>query len=266
MARKPIPDAVQNSILLKSRRRCCLCFWLEGKDEVQKGQIAHLDQDNENADEDNLCFLCFDHHEDYDGTTRIAKGLREDEVRHWRNELYREMEYRFRTVRKRDFKLSVVRFVICGPEDRFYAKLKLRNTGELAVRSPVITIRLPEGVDGKLPDRRHVSDMGTYTVSTPVFDLYAMEESVEDIFEPNGRVAIQSMGGLNPVLLQGHSWPFDGLVFRGKQHAPGTVIPFEYRVDGEDMTPFMGTFEAAIPATPGEFDIDDDAVFESDDQ
>jgi hypothetical protein len=95
-SRKAIPDETQKNVLTKSRRRCCLCFWLEGKDEVQKGQIAHLDGDNENNAEDNLAFLCFVHHDDYDGTTRLAKGLRMDEVKHWRDELYREIAYRFR--------------------------------------------------------------------------------------------------------------------------------------------------------------------------
>ena len=87
--RKAIPNEVQKNVLIKSRRRCCLCFGLEGRDEDQKGQIAHLDGDNENAAEDNLAFLCFDHHDEFDGTTRLAKGLREDEVKHWRDHLYR---------------------------------------------------------------------------------------------------------------------------------------------------------------------------------
>src|SRR5690348_12343284 len=119
MARKPIPGETQKNILTKSRRRCCLCFWLEGLDEVQKGQIAHLDGDNENAAEDNLAFLCFDHHDDFDGTTRLAKGLRQDEVRHWRDELYKEMEYRFRTSRKRDIELKFRGFVWAVEHDSF---------------------------------------------------------------------------------------------------------------------------------------------------
>ena len=95
MARKKISTETEAHILLKSRRRCCLCFWLDGVDEVQKGQIAHLDQNNQNAGEDNLAFLCFDHHDEYDGKTRIAKGLKETEVKSWRDELYKEMEHRF---------------------------------------------------------------------------------------------------------------------------------------------------------------------------
>jgi len=72
-----------------------LCFWLDGVDEVQKGQIAHLDQNNQDAQESNLVFLCLDHHDEYDGTTRIAKGLTEAEAKTWRDELYKEMEHRF---------------------------------------------------------------------------------------------------------------------------------------------------------------------------
>ena len=65
MARKAIPEATQVSIFVKSRRRCCLCFGLKGEDEVKKGQLAHLDGDNENFAEGNLAFLCFEHHDEY---------------------------------------------------------------------------------------------------------------------------------------------------------------------------------------------------------
>src|SRR6266404_8805058 len=107
MTRKAIPEDTQTSILLKSRRRCCLCFWLKGEDEVKKGQFAHLDGDHENSAEGNLAFLCFDHHDEYDSTTRISKGLREKEVRRWRDELYKEMQYRFRTIKTRSLDLKL---------------------------------------------------------------------------------------------------------------------------------------------------------------
>ena len=94
--RQQVVDSAQAAVLIRSRRRCCLCFWLKGEDEVMKGQIAHLDQDNSNSEEDNLCFLCLNHHDEYDSRTSQSKGFRESEVRRWRDELYREMEYRFR--------------------------------------------------------------------------------------------------------------------------------------------------------------------------
>jgi hypothetical protein len=96
MPRKAVPEETQNKVLIQSRRRCCVCFWLSGVDEIQKGQIAHLDKDNTNFAEDNQVFLCLEHHDEYDGKTRQSKGLREKEVRHWRDELYKEMAYRFR--------------------------------------------------------------------------------------------------------------------------------------------------------------------------
>ncbi len=94
--RPSIPLPTERAVLVKSRRRCCLCFWLEGIDEVQRGQIAHLDHDRTNNNEDNLCFLCTkEHHDDYDSKRRQSKGLQKGEVKHYRNELYKEMELRF---------------------------------------------------------------------------------------------------------------------------------------------------------------------------
>jgi hypothetical protein len=87
---------IERAVLVKSRRRCCLCFWLEGIDEVQRGQIAHLDNDAANNKLDNLCFLCNkEHHDDYDTKRSQSKGLTKSEVKQYRRELYKEMELRF---------------------------------------------------------------------------------------------------------------------------------------------------------------------------
>lgn len=94
--RPSIPLPTERAVLIKSRHRCCLCFWLEGIDEVQRGQIAHLDHDRTNNNEDNLCFLCTkEHHDDYDSARSQSKRLQIGEVKHYRNELYKEMELRF---------------------------------------------------------------------------------------------------------------------------------------------------------------------------
>src|SRR5688572_11541664 len=149
MARKAIPEATQASILLKSRRRCCLCFWLKGEDEVKKGQLAHLDGDNENAAEDNLAFLCLEHHDEYDSIPRLSKGLREQEVRRWRDELYKEMEYRFRTVRKHSCEVSVVRLLRTIEDtqyDYYCAEFRLKNTGDAELRTPVVSFHLSEAL------------------------------------------------------------------------------------------------------------------------
>src|SRR5688500_7944698 len=69
----------------------------EGRGRGEEGTACAPRRRHENAAEDNLVFLCLEHHDEYDSTTRLSKGLREQEVRGWRDELYKEMEYRFRT-------------------------------------------------------------------------------------------------------------------------------------------------------------------------
>lgn len=88
MPRIPIPESIQDQVLLLSRRRCCICFGLNGNVEVKSGQIAHLDHDNSNNELDNLAFLCLQHHDQYDGEASQSKNLRESEVKQFRRELY----------------------------------------------------------------------------------------------------------------------------------------------------------------------------------
>jgi len=90
--RKKTRDAVQAEVLVLSRRRCCICFGLKRDDTVKKGQIAHLDGDPGNNDRSNLAFLCFDHHDEYDGRTSQSKGFTVDEVKAYRSELYAQFE------------------------------------------------------------------------------------------------------------------------------------------------------------------------------
>lgn len=90
--RKPprvrIPDHKETSVLDKSRRRCCLCFQLKGDLTEKLGQIAHLDQNASNYAEDNLAWLCWDHHTQYDSTTRQHKNYTIHEVKAARSKLY----------------------------------------------------------------------------------------------------------------------------------------------------------------------------------
>jgi hypothetical protein len=64
------------------------CFGLHGDVDVKAGQIAHLDHDNKNNEADNLAFLCLNHHDQYDSKTSQSKGLREDEIKQFRTDLY----------------------------------------------------------------------------------------------------------------------------------------------------------------------------------
>src|ERR1022692_76117 len=90
--RMPTPTDVERRVLTQSRRRCALCFHLHRDTREKKGQIAHLDRRRSNSIEDNLAFLCFDHHSDYDSTTRQHKNYTVDELKHARRELYRWVE------------------------------------------------------------------------------------------------------------------------------------------------------------------------------
>src|ERR1044072_2588604 len=87
MSRKAVPANTQTAVLVRSRRRCCICFGLNRDTSLKVGQIAHLDHNNTNNAEDNLAFLCFDHHDEYDSKTSQRKGLTEGEVKTFREEL-----------------------------------------------------------------------------------------------------------------------------------------------------------------------------------
>lgn len=89
MAKRPkIPTSVQTAVLTESRRRCCLCFHLDGDDSEKPGQIAHLDHDPTNNAEDNLAWLCLPHHDRYDSRTSQSKGLTIEEAKGARRSLY----------------------------------------------------------------------------------------------------------------------------------------------------------------------------------
>lgn len=82
------PESIAD-LLLRSRRRCCVCFALSGDSTPKRGQIAHLDRDASNNLADNLAFLCLEHHDEYDSRTSQSKGLTEREVRRFRSQLER---------------------------------------------------------------------------------------------------------------------------------------------------------------------------------
>jgi hypothetical protein len=89
MSNRPkIPPQIEAAVLVKSGRRCCLCFGLHHDLTIKRGQIAHVDRNRTNNDEKNLAFLCFDHHDEYDSTTRQSKGLTQLEVVTYRQRLY----------------------------------------------------------------------------------------------------------------------------------------------------------------------------------
>lgn len=90
--RKRITSVVETRLLTLSRRRCCVCAALENDISVKTdGQIAHVDRDRSNNELDNLAYLCFRHHDLYDTVRRQSKGITAHELKHYRNELYRNL-------------------------------------------------------------------------------------------------------------------------------------------------------------------------------
>ncbi|GAI25601.1 unnamed protein product, partial [marine sediment metagenome] len=74
----------ETEVLLKSKRRCCLCFGLNQNLKEKKGQIAHLDKDPSNDKLDNLAFLCLEHHDQYDSKTSQSKSIQINEIKAYR--------------------------------------------------------------------------------------------------------------------------------------------------------------------------------------
>ena len=87
--RKRIPPNIEKEVLTKSRRRCALCFHLNRDTREKNGQIAHLDRRRSNSTEDNLVWLCLDHHSEYDSQTSQHKNYTIEEVTEARRALYR---------------------------------------------------------------------------------------------------------------------------------------------------------------------------------
>jgi hypothetical protein len=85
--RKKIPEAIETEVLLSSARRCALCYGLDGDLGRKKGQIAHIDQDSSNANENNLVYLCMDHHDEYDSTTSQTKNVTSRELTEYKQRL-----------------------------------------------------------------------------------------------------------------------------------------------------------------------------------
>jgi hypothetical protein len=185
-------------------------------------------------------------------------------VRKWRDELYREMEYRFRTVRRRELRLSVRKLVLVGIAGHSKLHFRLTNSGETEIRRPTVAIRLPDGVAAKTPRRPQRVNLPfnqSFEMSVP-FDLFSMSESTEDLFESNGRVGIISpLPPVNSVLLSGHCVDFDGLDVNLKAYPLGSELALDYRIDAEEMQSVRGTLR--VPVSPeAEWGMED--IYEDD--
>lgn len=83
-----IPNEVEADVLIKSKRRCCLCYGIKNDLEEKAGQIAHLDNDCSNNKFDNLAYMCLEHHNKYDSKTSQSKNYTIKETKYYRGKLY----------------------------------------------------------------------------------------------------------------------------------------------------------------------------------
>lgn len=92
--RKYIPAKVQTNVQTNSAGRCVICYGT-GKctDPMYPNvQIAHIDKDNENNQEDNLALLCIHCHNLYDSTLRQGKNYTAGAIKTWRKKLYDDVQ------------------------------------------------------------------------------------------------------------------------------------------------------------------------------
>lgn len=95
-------------VLMKSGRRCSICFGLHGDLTCKRGQIAHLDRNHQNNNIDNLAFLCLEHHDEYDTRTSQSRGWTITEVKRYRAMLYEAIEELHNT--KREIGMPVLQY------------------------------------------------------------------------------------------------------------------------------------------------------------
>lgn len=90
--RQIISSKIETEVLVKSARRCCLCYGLNGDFSEKRGQIAHIDRDPSNSCFENLAYLCLDHHDLYDSKTSQSKEVTRQELIYYRNVLYTDVK------------------------------------------------------------------------------------------------------------------------------------------------------------------------------
>lgn len=76
-------------VLLKSRRRCCLCYFWDMDDTVKEGQIVHISRDPSDAGSENLVYLCLRHADMFDSASSQTKSITQEEIKSARDGLYR---------------------------------------------------------------------------------------------------------------------------------------------------------------------------------
>lgn len=223
MSRKPISKAVETAVLLTSRRRCCICFGLNRDTSLKSGQIAHLDHDNSNNAENNLAFLCFDHHDEYDSRSSQRKGLTVNEVKVFKQELVAALGSAF----SQPVHFGELTTPLTDPYAGKYVRLGSDSDSAELLLTPV-----PDTYEGRA--RYYVSGLALWGTARPNGPNLGIIETTADMLEPG-------------VLELRHSDSFDGEVrittIRFSQPGHITVCEnFYIGVYGHNVS-FVGTYQ-----------------------
>jgi hypothetical protein len=124
-------DSVEAEVLLKSARRCPLCYYLNGDLNEQHGQIAHLDQNRANSAQENLAFMCMPHHSLYDSRTSQHKNYTLAEIMAMRDVLYLAIKDKKHHAKQQQSKLTSNESALKHDIKIFEAALKTLSENEL---------------------------------------------------------------------------------------------------------------------------------------
>lgn len=91
--RTKIPESTSANVIFKSDRACCICH------KRIPFQINHINRDPSDNKEENLCVLCLTHHNQFESSSRISKGLSPELLRKYK----REWEYTVQKRRKKKY-------------------------------------------------------------------------------------------------------------------------------------------------------------------
>jgi len=141
----------EQAVLIKSRRRCCVCYALERTDSVCDGKIAHLDYNPRNARENNLAWLCLKHYGEYQRVRGLSAsevpllpGLSEAEIQAYRQLLYNHIVELDTTRGTTVFELSIKNDSALRTRDGQAANAEaiaaILHKLEVELRSPIRTV------------------------------------------------------------------------------------------------------------------------------
>jgi hypothetical protein len=74
----------EDAVLINSRRRCCLCYFLAKDARRKDGQLAHINHKRSDSGKENLVWLCLPHHAEYDSRTSQKKNFTQKELHHYK--------------------------------------------------------------------------------------------------------------------------------------------------------------------------------------